>query len=130
MAKSISTVVSPAYYQQQQLIDSSNRNKNRILIVENEKRYNKSTLKLDLQRNGFIVDTSTDPLAALNNFRAGLFDMVAIDKRMSKMKLVDLYINFKKIDDKVRICILSPRNLLRDLNIRAHTLPTLRIFLN
>jgi DNA-binding response OmpR family regulator len=99
--------VFPAYYQQQQLIDSSNRNKNRILIVENEKRYNKSTLKLDLQRNGFIVDTFTDPLAALNNFRAGLFDMVVLDKKMSKMNPIYLHKKFKKIDEEVRICILS-----------------------
>ena len=113
MAKSISIVVSPAYYQQQQLIDSSNGNKNRILIVENEKRYNKSTLKLDLERNGFIVDTFTDPLVALNNFRAGLFHMVEIDKRMSKMKLVELHSNFKKIDDKVRICILIRINPIK-----------------
>jgi DNA-binding response OmpR family regulator len=114
--------------QQQKLIH--NDKKNRILIVNGDNSDNYATLKLDLERNGFIVDTFTDPLAALNNFRAGLFDMVAIDKRMSKMKLVDLYINFKKIDDKVKICILSPRNLLRDLNIMAHTLRTLRIFLN
>ena len=102
--------MSPACYQQQQeqkLIDRNNRNKNRILIVD-EKRYNKSTLKLDLERNGFIVETFRDPLVALDNFRAGLFDMVVLDKRMSKMNLVDLHSKFKKIDDKVRICILSP----------------------
>ena len=111
MPNRIPTVVSPACHQQQQeqkLIDSNNRNKNRILIVGHEKRYNKSTLKLDLERNGFIVETFRDPLVALDNFRAGLFDMVVLDKRMSKMNLVDLHTKFKKIDDKVRICILSP----------------------
>ena len=64
-------------------------------------------MKLDLERNGFIVDTFTDPLVALDNFRAGLFDMVVLDKRMSKMNAVDLHKKFKKIDDKVRICILG-----------------------
>jgi DNA-binding NtrC family response regulator len=94
----ICKVVSPAGYnlqqqRQQRLIDNINNNKkNRILIVDDQKRYNKSTLlKLDLERNGFIVDTFTDPLVALDNFRAGLFDMVVLDKRMSKMNAIDLH---------------------------------------
>jgi DNA-binding response OmpR family regulator len=104
-------IVSPANYklqqrrQQQQLIDD--KKKNRILIVDDQKRYNNSTLKLDLERNGFKVDTFTDPLVALDNFRDGLFDMVVLDKRMSKMNAVDLHKKIKKIDDKVRICILG-----------------------
>ena len=85
-----------------------NNQKNRILIVDGDNPDNYATLKLDLERNGFIVDTFTDPLVALNNFRPGLFDMVVLDKRRSKMNLVDLHSKFKKIDDKVRICILSP----------------------
>jgi DNA-binding response OmpR family regulator len=88
--------------QQQQLV-----NNKRILIVEGDNRDNFATLKLDLERNGFIVDTFTDPLAALSNFRAGLFDMVVLDKKMSKLNPVYLHKRFKKIDEEVRICILS-----------------------
>jgi DNA-binding response OmpR family regulator len=105
--------VSPASYQRQQhqqrLID--NNKKNRILIVDDDKPDKNTTLKLDLERNGFIVDTFTDPLVALDNFRAGLFDMVVLDKRMRKMNSVDLHNKFKKIDDKVRVCILSPSEI-------------------
>jgi DNA-binding response OmpR family regulator len=90
--------------QQQKLIHN---NKNRILIVNGDNPDNYATLKLDLERNGFIVDTFTDPLAALNNFRADLFDMVVLDKKMSKMNPVYLHKKFKKIDEEVRICILS-----------------------
>ncbi|MGB6592995.1 MAG: response regulator [Candidatus Nitrosopolaris sp.] len=90
--------------QQQKLIYN---NKNRILIVNGDNSDNYATLKLDLERNGFIVDTFTDPLAALNNFRAGLFDMVVLDKKMSKMNPIYLHKKFKKIDEEVRICILS-----------------------
>jgi len=64
-------------------------------------------MKLDLERNGFIVDTFADPLVALNNFRAGLFNMIVLDKNMSKMNPVYLHKKFKKIDEEVRICILS-----------------------
>ncbi|HXX98437.1 MAG TPA: hypothetical protein VEL11_15120 [Candidatus Bathyarchaeia archaeon] len=41
-------------------------NNKRMVIVEGDNRDNYATLKLDLERNGFIVDTFTDPLAALN----------------------------------------------------------------
>jgi DNA-binding response OmpR family regulator len=105
--------VSPASYQRQQqqqrLIDNNNK-KNRILIVDDDKPDNNTTLKIDLERKGFIVDTFTDPLVALDNFRAGLFDMVVLD-RMRKMNSVDLHNKFKKIDDKVRVCILSPSEM-------------------
>jgi DNA-binding response OmpR family regulator len=109
----ITTVVSSASYQRQQqqkqVID--NNKKNRILIVDDDKPENNTTLKLNLERNGFIVDTFTDPLVALDNFRAGLFDMVVLDKRMTKINSVDLHNKFKKIDDKVRVCILSPSEM-------------------
>jgi DNA-binding response OmpR family regulator len=89
--------------QRQQLAN----NNNRILIIEGDNRDNYATLKLDLERNGFIVDTFTDPLVALNNLRVGLFEMVVLDKKMSKMNPVYLHKKFKKIDEEVRICILS-----------------------
>ncbi|MFZ0510069.1 MAG: hypothetical protein WAM14_00560 [Candidatus Nitrosopolaris sp.] len=40
----------------------------------------------------------------------GLFDMVVLDKGMSKVNSVDLLKKFKKIDDKVRIGI-SPSGM-------------------
>jgi DNA-binding response OmpR family regulator len=82
-------------------------NKNKILIVQGDNPDNYATLKLDLEINGFIVDTFTDPLVALNNFRAGLYAMVVLEKKMSKMNPVYLHKKFKEIDEEVRICILS-----------------------
>src|SRR5215467_8142578 len=92
--------------QQQQLIH--NNMKNRILIIQGEEHPdNYAILKLDLEINGFIVDTFTDPLVALNNFRAGLYAMIVLEKKMSKMNPVYLHKRFKEIDEGVRICILS-----------------------
>lgn len=85
----------------------TNKSKNRILIVDEDSADNDSTLRLDLEQNGFIVNTFTDPLLALNHFSAGLFDMVVLNKKMSKMKAIDLHKKFKEIDHKVRICILG-----------------------
>jgi len=67
--------------QQQELIH--NNKKNRILIIQDDNPDNYATLKLDLETNGFIVDTFTDTLTALNNFRAGLYAMIVLEKKMS-----------------------------------------------
>jgi len=56
--------VFPVSYMQQQRQQLANNK--RMVIVEGDNRDNYATLKLDLERNGFIVDTFTDPLAALN----------------------------------------------------------------
>src|SRR5215469_631044 len=91
--------------QQQQELIHNNKKKNRILIIQDDNPDNYATLKLDLETNGFIVDTFTDPLTALNNFRAGLYAMIVLEK-MSKMNPVYLHKKFKEIDEGVRICIL------------------------
>lgn len=72
-----------------------------------------STLRLDLEHNGFIVKTFTDPLLALNHFSSGLFDMVVLDQKMSKINAIELHREFKKIDHKVRICILGSYDTYR-----------------
>jgi DNA-binding response OmpR family regulator len=99
--------VFPISYKMQQQQEQLVNNKNRILIIQGDNPDNYATLKLDLEINGFIVDTFTDPLVALNNFRAGLYAMVVLDKKMSKMNPVYLHKKFKEIDEEVRICILS-----------------------
>ncbi len=101
----MSTVTHRLQKQHQRLIHKNK--KNRILIVNGDDPDNHAILKLDLERNGFIVDTFTDPLVALNNFRAGLYAMVVLEKKMSKMNPVHLHKMFKEIDEEVRICILS-----------------------
>ena len=96
--------------QQQELIH--NNKKNRILIIQGDEHPdNYTTLKLDLEINGFIVDAFADPVVALSNFRAGLYVMVVLEKKMSKMNPVYLHKKFKEIDEKVRICILSPSEI-------------------
>ena len=54
----------------QKLIENNRtKNKNRILIVDNDSPDNNTTLRLDLEQNGFIVKTFTNPLFALNHFQ-------------------------------------------------------------
>src|SRR5215831_6557881 len=78
--------------QQQQELIHNNSKKNRILIIQGDNHPdNCATLKLNLEINGFIVDTFTDPLTALNNFRAGSYAMIVLEKKMSKMNPVYLH---------------------------------------
>ena len=53
--------------QQQKLIHN---NKNRILIVNGDNSDNYATLKLDLERNGFIVDTFTESFGGIKQFQS------------------------------------------------------------
>ena len=62
-----------------------------------------------LEENGFKVDTFTDPLLALENFKeeAGQYDMIILDIKMPNMNGFELYRQIKKIDDKAKVCFLT-----------------------
>ena len=62
----------------------------RILIVDDELDSN-MTLKLVLEDNGFKVDSLTDALLALDNFKADLYDLLILDIKMPKMNGFELY---------------------------------------
>ena len=53
------------------------------------------------------VDTVNEGLLALNNFKAGLYDLLIIDIVMPDMDGFELYEEIKKIDDKVKICFIT-----------------------
>ena len=78
------------------------------MIVDDEPDVN-LTLKMVLEENGFKVDSFTDPLLALENFKgeSGLYDMLILDIRMPDMNGFELYREIKKIDNKVKICFLT-----------------------
>ena len=67
------------------------------------------TLKIVLEENGFKVDSFTDPLVALENFKeeAGQYDMILLDIKMPNMNGYELYRQIKKIDDKAKVCFLT-----------------------
>jgi DNA-binding response OmpR family regulator len=67
------------------------------------------TLKMVLEENGFKVDSFTDPLLALENFKgeADMYDMLVFDIQMPNMNGFELYREIRKIDDKVKVCFLT-----------------------
>ena len=80
----------------------------RVLIVDDEPDLNLA-VKTVLKENGFQVDTFTDPLLVLENFKkeAGRYDLLMLDIRMPNMNGFELYKQIKKIDDKVKVCFLT-----------------------
>jgi DNA-binding response OmpR family regulator len=87
----------------------------RVLIVDDEPDVI-LTLKMVLEENGFKVDSFTDPLLALQNFKeeAGMYDIIILDIKMPKMNGFELYRQIKKIDDKVKVCFLTASEMYYD----------------
>jgi two-component system catabolic regulation response regulator CreB/two-component system response regulator ChvI len=80
----------------------------RVLIVDDEPDVI-LTLKMVLEENGFKVDSFTDPLLALQNFKEqdGMYDIIILDIKMPNMNGFELYRQIKKIDDKAKVCFLT-----------------------
>jgi DNA-binding response OmpR family regulator len=80
--------------------------KKRILIVDDEFDVTLS-LKLGLEKHGFIVSTYNDPVLALSEFKAGLFDLLFADIRMPGMSGLELYEKIKQMDDRIEVCFIT-----------------------
>lgn len=61
----------------------------RIFLVDDERDLAMS-IKLGLERNGFLVDVFCDPQEALKNYDCGAYDLLMIDLRMPKMNGLEL----------------------------------------
>ena len=84
-----------------------NQSRRRILIVHDEQDLTLS-FKKALQNKGFNrVDTVNDPILALNNFKAGSYDLLIIDIMMPQMYGFGLSEELKKIDNKVKVCFIT-----------------------
>ena len=46
-------------------------------------------------------------MAALQNFKSGLYDLIILDVKMPVMNGFGLYQAIRKLDDKVKICFLT-----------------------
>ncbi len=94
----------------------------RILIVDDEPDVNLA-LRIVLEENNFIVDSFNDPLLALKNFEANLYDVLILDIKMPKKNGFELYKEIMKIDNRVKVCFLTAG----DVNYRSlkDTFPTL-----
>ena len=90
-----------------------NNKRKRILIVDDEPEVD-TVLKEVFEQNGFNANTYDDPILALENFKAGSYDLVLLDIKMPVMDGFHLYQEMKKIDNKIKICFLTASELYRE----------------
>jgi DNA-binding response OmpR family regulator len=71
------------------------------------------TLKATLDETGlFQVETFTDPVLALSEFKAEMYDLAVLDIRMPKMNGFQLCRKLRDKDKKLKICFLTATDLL------------------
>ena len=85
--------------------------KGRVLIVDNDPEITKS-FGLALEDSGLFekVELCNDPMLALSNFRPDTYDIVLLGVKMPDLKGLELN-KIKKIDNKVRVCYITPQDL-------------------
>ena len=64
--------------------DNKNNTTKKILFVDDEPDIIYS-IKRVLEANGFVVDSYTDPILALSNFKPRLYDLLILDIKMPKI---------------------------------------------
>jgi len=84
-----------------------------ILLVDNEPD-STSVLSMALEDEGFKVDAFNDPILALSNFKPNFYALSILDINMPKMNGYELYKEIRKIDDKVKICILTASEIYNE----------------
>jgi CheY-like chemotaxis protein len=87
--------------------------KNRILVVDDELDIAR-LFKLGLERQGgFEVDVYDDPIAALSNYRTGIYDLLLLDIKMPKMNGLELYESIREKDkeenggEEIKVCFIT-----------------------
>ena len=99
--------------------------KKRLLIVDDEVDITLS-FSLALEDSGlFEVETSNDPLVALSNYRPNYYDLLLLDIRMPAMNGFELYDKIKKLDNKVKVCLISAYDV--DYDALREQFPSLEI---
>jgi two-component system response regulator ChvI len=71
-----------------------------------------------------VVDSYTDPILALSNFKPRVYDLLIIDIKMPQISGFDLCQKMKEIDSNVKICFLTASELLYEYR-KLDAYPTL-----
>jgi len=79
---------------------------NRIMVIDDEPDI-ASTVKMSLERDGFVVDSFTDPQTALGHFKQEHYSMVITDIRMPNMNGFELYRELKKEDENIKVAFMT-----------------------
>src|SRR5919202_3879200 len=99
---------------------------NTILLVDDEPDL-AVAFKICLEDNGFKVDAFDNPLKALSNFKAGLYDLLLLDIKMPKMNGFEAYRQMKETDKKVKVCFITASEMNYYEEIRKEIFPKLGV---
>ncbi|MFZ0895737.1 MAG: response regulator [Candidatus Nitrosopolaris sp.] len=66
-----------------------------------------AVMKMGLTHHGFEVEAFVDSKSALQNFKAGAYDMLLLDVLMKGLDGFELYIKMREIDENIHICFIS-----------------------
>jgi DNA-binding response OmpR family regulator len=80
--------------------------KKRICFVDDEPDIT-LLCKIVLEDEGFKVDTFTDSLLALSNFKPSFYDLVILDIKMPRIDGFELFRKIKGIDKNTKMCFLT-----------------------
>src|SRR4029078_489835 len=92
--------------------------KKRILIVDDEKDVGK-TFKMILENYGFIIDSFTDPLLALEKFKPNFYDLTILDIKMPEINGFELYDRLKSADSNIKTIFISALSYLKSYNAQS-----------
>jgi DNA-binding response OmpR family regulator len=76
------------------------------LIIDDDKDIT-NLFSIFLEYNGYSVDTYTNPLEAINNFKKNSHDLIILDLKMPIMDGMTLFHRIKEIDNEVIICFTT-----------------------
>jgi CheY-like chemotaxis protein len=71
-------------------------------------------LRKVLEQYGFNADSYDDPILALENFKAGLYELLLLDIKMPEMDGFLLYQEMKKTDNKINVCFLTASEMYNE----------------
>jgi FixJ family two-component response regulator len=80
--------------------------KKRILVVDDERDISNS-MRLVLNNYGFDVDSFTDAIEALKNFKPDFYVLVILDIKMPEINGFELYNKFKSKDANIKTLFLT-----------------------
>lgn len=90
------------------------KKKYRILVVDDEPDI-ATLMKLGLEKHGFVVESFTEPLKALEYYqKEGQFDLALLDVRMTPINGFELYRRLLDIDKKLRVCFITAFEIYSD----------------
>jgi two-component system, OmpR family, response regulator ChvI len=87
----------------------------RILLVDDEHDIALS-FKICLEALGYSVDSYIDSVLALDNFKAGTYDLTILDMKMPKMNGYELYQKMREIDQGIKVCFMTANEIHEDDN--------------